>query len=73
MRARLGPQQAVVATAHKLARVVYHLLKYREAFCAESAEEYDRQRQDRELKYLNRRANKFGYQLMPVREPAGVA
>jgi len=72
MRARLGPQQAAVATAHKLARVIYHLLKYRDAFQAESAEEYERQRQDRELKYLKRRANKFGYQLMPVPEPAGV-
>jgi transposase len=27
MRARKGPQQAIVATAHKLARTVYHLLK----------------------------------------------
>jgi transposase len=26
MRARLGPQQAIVATAHKIARVVYQLL-----------------------------------------------
>jgi hypothetical protein len=26
MRARLGPEQAIVATAHKIARVVYHLL-----------------------------------------------
>ncbi len=25
MRARLGPQQAIVATAHQIARVVYHL------------------------------------------------
>ena len=27
MRARKGPQQATVATAHKIARIVYHLLK----------------------------------------------
>ena len=27
MRARLGPKQAIVATAHKIARTVYHLLK----------------------------------------------
>lgn len=27
MRARLGPGQAIVATAHKIARIVYHLLK----------------------------------------------
>ena len=29
MRARLGPKQAIVATAHKIARMVYHLLKTR--------------------------------------------
>lgn len=27
MRARRGPKQAIVATAHKIARTVYHLLK----------------------------------------------
>ncbi len=31
MRARKGPEQATVATAHKIARIVYHLLKYGEA------------------------------------------
>jgi transposase len=41
MRARLGPQQATVATAHKIARVVYHLLKYRVPFKEESAAEYE--------------------------------
>ena len=42
IRARKGPQQATVATAHKIARIVYHLLKYGEAYEAESAEAYDR-------------------------------
>ena len=37
MQARLGLQQATVATAHKIARMVYHLLKNREAFKDESA------------------------------------
>jgi transposase len=31
MRARKGPQQAIVATVHKIARIVYHLLKTGEA------------------------------------------
>jgi transposase len=69
MRARLGPQQATVATAHKIARVVYHLLKYREPFNNESAAEYERTRRDRELKHLTRRANKLGYALTPVKSP----
>jgi transposase len=29
MRARLGPGSAIVATAHKIARIVYHLLSHR--------------------------------------------
>jgi transposase len=66
MRARLGPQQATVATAHKIARVVYHLLKYREPFNAESAAAYECQRRERELQHLTRRASKLGYMLTPV-------
>lgn len=68
MRARKGPQQATVATAHKIARIVYHLLKHGEAYEAESAETYDRNRQERELRALTRRANKLGYTLAQVRE-----
>jgi hypothetical protein len=48
MRARKGPQQATVATAHKIARIVYHLLKYGEAYEAESADAYEQKRQERE-------------------------
>jgi len=68
MRARKGPQQANVATAHKLARIVYHLLKYGEAYEAESAEEYDRKRQERELRAITRRAHKLGYTLTQLGE-----
>lgn len=35
MRARKGPQQAIVATAHKIARIVYHLLKTGEAYAVD--------------------------------------
>jgi transposase len=66
MRARLGPQQATVATAHKIARVVYHLLKYHQPFNEESAAEYMRKRRERELQHLSRRAQKLGYTLTPV-------
>ena len=63
MRARLGPKQAIVATAHKIARTVYHLLKTREPYREASADEYDRKRRERELKHLARRAQKLGYTL----------
>jgi transposase len=66
MRARLGPQQATVATAHKIARVMSHLLQYRQPFIAESAATYERKRRARELQQLSRRAHKLGYMLTPV-------
>lgn len=66
MRARLGPQQAIVATAHKIARVVYHLLQHHEACKAESATVYTRQRRERALKHLTRRASNLGSILTPV-------
>jgi len=68
MRARKGPQQAIVATAHKIARTVYHLLKYGEAYEAERAEDYDRKRQERELRAITRRANKLGFTLTQMSE-----
>jgi transposase len=66
MRARLGPKQAIVATAHKIARIVYHLLKTGEPYREESDTEYERKRQERELKHLTRRAHKLGYSLTAV-------
>jgi transposase len=66
MRARLGPKQAIVATAHKIARIVYHLLKTGEPYREESDTEYERKRQERELKHLTRRAQKLGYTLTAV-------
>ncbi len=63
LRARKGPMQATVATAHKIARIVYHLLRYGEVYKEESAAEYEQKRQERELRQLMRRANKLGYTL----------
>ncbi len=55
-----------MATAHKLARVLYHLLKYGEPYVEESAAAYEEKRRERELHQLARRANKLGYTLSPV-------
>ena len=66
MRTRLGPKQAIVATAHKIARTVYHLLKTHEPYQEETAAEYESKRRERELKHLARRAQKLGYSLTAV-------
>jgi transposase len=70
MRARKGPQHATVTTAHKIARVVYHLLVYGEAYEPETAEAYDRKRQEREFRQVTRRAQLLGYTLTPCPDTA---
>lgn len=72
MRAKVGPQQATVATAHKIARVVYHLLKEHVAFQETSASEYDQRYREREVHYLERKAAKLGYTLAPQPSSAAV-
>ena len=66
MRARLGPKKAMVATAHKIARVVYLMLRDRQPFRSLSAEEYAQRARDRELARLTKRASKLGFTLAPV-------
>jgi transposase len=63
-RAQLGPQQALVATAHKIARTVYFLLKYKTPYHDLGAEAYETQQKERELNYLHRKAAKLGYTLI---------
>ena len=69
-RARLGEAQAIVATAHKIARIVYHLPQHREAFIVESAADYEARLQQRELAQLKRKAAKLGLSLVPVAQAA---
>jgi hypothetical protein len=69
LRARLGPKAAVTATAHKLARIVYHMLKHRQPYNPLTPEAYNDQLRQRELKYLKYRAAKLGLTLQP--QPAG--
>jgi transposase len=64
-RARQGPKAAVTATAHKLARIVYHLLKHREPYHPLSPEAYDHHLRQRELSLLKRKAARLGFTLLP--------
>jgi transposase len=72
MRARKGSQQAIVATPHKIARTVYHLLKTGESYVAQSAGEHEEQRRECELRQLSRRAQKLGYTLAPAPAPSAL-
>jgi transposase len=62
-KSQLGPMQALVATAHKIARAVYHLLKYKTAYQDSGAEAYEQKYKERELVHLRKKAAKLGYTL----------
>jgi transposase len=64
MKARLGPQKAITATAHKLARLIYRMLKYGEAYVAQSEAQYQELTRKRTLRELTNRARRLGFALV---------
>jgi transposase len=66
MRARLGGPQAITATAHKLARIVYHLLTTGQAYDESVFIREDRQQAQRHEKHLRKQAKTLGFQLVPI-------
>lgn len=66
MKARHGPTKATTATAHKLARIVYFMLKNRTAYADPGATYYEQQHRERVWRNLKRKAATFGFDLTPV-------
>ena len=65
LKGRLGPAQALVATAHKIACTVYHI-KDRVQYDDIGAAEYNKRFREREMHYLQKKAAKLGYTLSPA-------
>ena len=68
MRSRIGPERAIVATAHKLALLVYRLLKFGTAYADVGQDAYEKQYNERSVRNLARKAKEFGFQLVAVTE-----
>ena len=65
-KAQLGSPKAVTATAHKLARIIYSMLRFGQDYVDAGAEYYEVQYQRRALRAAKRRAAQLGYELIPV-------
>jgi len=63
--AQLGMPKAITATAHKLARIIYALLKHGSAYVDMGQQAYEQQYQQRQLQNLMSRARALGYHLVP--------
>jgi transposase len=71
MKSRLGTPKAITATAHKLARLIYSMLKHGTTYVAQGLEAYEQQYRERVVKTLSRRARELGYELVkPTVPPA---
>lgn len=66
IRGKLGGPQAVTATAHKLARIMYHMVTTREEYDATSFERSDEEHRKQQLVQLRRRAKNLGFSLEPI-------
>jgi hypothetical protein len=64
MKAKLGAAEGITATAHKLARILYRLLKHGEEYVRQGMIDYETKHQARRLKSLQQAANSLGFQLV---------
>lgn len=69
-KAQRGAPKAITATAYKLARIIYAMLRDQTEFVETGQDYYERQYQKRVLRNLRRNAKELGFQLVPTPEPA---
>ena len=65
MCARLGKTKGIIAAAHKLSLLVYRMLKFGRRYVDIGQEQYEEKYKERALKQLARKAQHFGFQLVP--------
>lgn len=63
MRARLGAPKAITATAHKLARILYSMLREKKSFVEIGQEAYEQAHRERQITTLKKKAKELGFTL----------
>jgi len=66
MRARHGAPKAITATAHKLARIIFHLIKNQKEFDDTVFSKQEELHLERQKSRLLKQAKALGFQLVPV-------
>ena len=63
-RSRLGAPKAITATAHKLARLIYSMLKHGMVYVDAGQQQYEERYRSRLIQNLKRKAQELGYKLV---------
>ena len=66
MKARMGTPKTMTATAHKLARIVYHMVTTQQEYDATVFQQQEQRRQHQKLVRLHAQARELGFQLIPI-------
>lgn len=66
LKARLGAPKAITATAHKLARLVYSMLKNGTTYADLGQDYYEERYRSRLIQNMKRKAKQLGFDLVPV-------
>jgi transposase len=66
LRTRLGAPKAITAMAHKLARLVYRMLKYGQEYVDKGMQYYEDQYRSQQVEQLKKRAAKLGLQIIEI-------
>jgi len=66
MRTRLGPAKAITATAHKLACIIYLMIKEQQEYVDLGGDFYQKKYREREIRKLNKKAADLGFQITPM-------
>ena len=70
IKGRIGGVGACTATAHKLARLIYRMLKYGTEYVVQGMEQYEAKIKAQLERSLKRKAAELGYELTPKAQPA---
>ncbi|ETO92716.1 hypothetical protein LOR_85c24390 [Legionella oakridgensis RV-2-2007] len=66
MRARLGAPKAITATAYKIARLFYTMIRFGKEYKDIGATYYEEQYRARIIKSMQYKAQQFGFSLVPI-------
>ena len=63
LKSHKGPMKAITATAHKLAKIIYNMLRFGTEYMEAGQTYYEEQYRDRVIRNLKRKAAEFGLEL----------
>lgn len=66
LKARLGAPKAITAAAHKLAVIIYNMLKFGTPYKEMGQDYYEKQYQHKIINNLSRKANNMGFRLVKI-------